>query len=144
MLYLIESSGYYKIGYAKDISKRMKAYATHNPGYVLIDFMEGSRGDELFLHNLCKRFRYRLEWFYEGAFTIWESYKEGSRDVLGSLYKEMLFLSKFNNNLFILDEELINLLTLRVGSFDYVHLLDNLVSLGRLQKVDINRYRLLL
>jgi hypothetical protein len=33
MLYLIKSGKYLKIGYAKDVSKRLKDYYTHNPDY---------------------------------------------------------------------------------------------------------------
>ena len=43
MLYLLESSDYYKIGYAKDLSKRLRSYSTHNPDYRVIDVMDGDR-----------------------------------------------------------------------------------------------------
>lgn len=33
MLYLVKSGKYIKIGYAKDVSKRMKAYSCTNPDY---------------------------------------------------------------------------------------------------------------
>ena len=42
MLYLIKSGKYLKIGYAKDVSKRLKDYYTHNPDYQLLDTSEGN------------------------------------------------------------------------------------------------------
>lgn len=33
MLYFIKSNGFVKIGYAKNIDKRMKQYYTHNPDF---------------------------------------------------------------------------------------------------------------
>lgn len=78
MLYLLESSDYYKIGYAKDLSKRLRSYSTHNPDYRIIDVMDGDRSQELFLHNLCRSYRYKLEWFYKEDFIldIWNDYKK--------------------------------------------------------------------
>lgn len=77
MLYLIESSDYYKIGYCKDIETRMRSYRTHNPDWLLIDVMEGDRTKEQFLHNLLKLYRYKLEWFYKDDYILefWKDIK---------------------------------------------------------------------
>lgn len=77
MIYLIESTQYYKIGFTKNINKRMKSYSTHNPDYILIDSMDGTKNEELFLHNLCKNFHYKLEWYHKNdtILHIWNYYK---------------------------------------------------------------------
>lgn len=68
MIYVIESGNYFKIGYAKDVSKRMKSYRTHNPDVSLVMHFKGSLADEAALHRQFKKYRYVREWFtkYEG------------------------------------------------------------------------------
>ena len=80
MIYLIESSTYYKIGYAKDVNKRMKAYNTHNPDFKLIDTLEGTKEVENTLHKLCKNYQVKSEWFHkkEEVLLIWDTYKKFS------------------------------------------------------------------
>lgn len=77
MLYLIESSDYYKIGYASDIDRRLKQYNTHNPDYVIIDIKEGDTKDEALLHKKCKEFRIKGEWFEKCADVLdaWYTYE---------------------------------------------------------------------
>lgn len=59
--YIIESQGYYKIGKAIDIDKRMKSYDTHNPMYKLVKVYEGNH--EKMLHKKYKNKHSHLEWF---------------------------------------------------------------------------------
>ena len=58
MLYLIKLKGetntLLKIGYTKDMDKRLKTYKTHNPLVELIDMKEGKTYDEFYLHNKLK------------------------------------------------------------------------------------------
>ena len=58
MLYLIKLKGetntLLKIGYTKDMDKRLKTYKTHNPLVELIDMKEGNTYDEFYLHNKLK------------------------------------------------------------------------------------------
>lgn len=77
MLYLIESSDYYKIGYASDIDRRLKQYNTHNPDYVVIDIKEGDTKDEALLHRKCNEFRIKGEWFEKCADVLdtWYTYE---------------------------------------------------------------------
>ena len=64
MLYLLKSGNYLKIGYAKNIEERMKLYTTHNPDFELLDTAEGTLLDEKELHRICKKWKYRTEWYY--------------------------------------------------------------------------------
>lgn len=63
MIYLIEDQNYLKIGYAKEISSRFKAYKTHAAAVKLLASKMGCRADEKELHKLCADYRYRGEWF---------------------------------------------------------------------------------
>ena len=58
MLYLIKSGEYVKIGYTKDLQSRINIYKTHNPIIEIIDVIEGTRIDELYLHQLCEKYLY--------------------------------------------------------------------------------------
>lgn len=114
MLYLIKSGKYVKIGYAKDVSKRLKDYYTHNPDYQLLDTLEGNLKTETFLHKILKPYQHRTEWFYNvpEIYDIWNNYKQTIIDyksiptilsldeikVLNSFYS---FLNKDKNNITI-------------------------------------------
>nr|DAD94560.1 MAG TPA: hypothetical protein [Siphoviridae sp. ctREU2] len=76
MLYLIESGNYVKIGYAKDIDKRMLQYATHNPNFSLVDATYGELSDEKDLHRILKPYRYINEWYYfnKEVALVWLDY----------------------------------------------------------------------
>lgn len=74
MIYLIESfmrSGddhplrCLKIGYAKNVEERMKAYKTYNPSVKLLKTREGDYDLENYLHNYFKRYELSdfNEWF---------------------------------------------------------------------------------
>lgn len=63
-LYLIQSGDKIKLGYTKDILKRMSSYRTHNPHFKLLKTYYRSDA-ELFekkLHKKYKEFR-QLEWY---------------------------------------------------------------------------------
>jgi len=70
MIYLISSitsdTALLKIGYTKDINKRILAYKTHNPTINLLYVGEGNKENEKFLHLYFDRYRYNdsKEWFY--------------------------------------------------------------------------------
>lgn len=78
MLYLIEDRDYLKIGYTKDITSRWKNYQLHNCYAKLISTKEGSRLDEVRLHELCKPYLYRGEWYYncEEVKNIFNTFEE--------------------------------------------------------------------
>lgn len=103
MIYLMESGEYYKIGYAKDVEKRMKAYSTHNPNFKLIDSLVGTKEVENTLHKLCKDFQVKSEWFYkkDEILIIWNTYKQFS-EFLKNKTSEFNKLSK----LFLEQDEL--------------------------------------
>lgn len=76
MLYLLESSGFYKIGYAENVEKRMIAYYTHNPNVELLDQALGTKEDEARLHKILDKYRYKGEWFYafDEVIYVWLDY----------------------------------------------------------------------
>ena len=82
MLYLIKLKGktntLLKIGYTKNIDKRLKTYKTHNPLIELVDVKEGGIIDESFLHNKLKEYLFddSKEWFIEDneIYNIWNNY----------------------------------------------------------------------
>lgn len=59
--YIIKSQGFYKIGRASNIKKRLSAYKTHNPSFELIKKIEGDY--ESSLHFLFLKKHSHLEWF---------------------------------------------------------------------------------
>ena len=83
MLYFIKSGSYVKIGFAKDIKKRMKQYSTHNPNFQLLDSIDGELKEEKFLHKILKNYQFKTEWFYNTpeVYSIWNSYKQCKLDI---------------------------------------------------------------
>lgn len=63
MIYLLEDRAYLKIGYTKDLTNRLKSYKLHNCYVKLLDFKDGNKLDEYFLHKKCKKYRYSGEWY---------------------------------------------------------------------------------
>jgi hypothetical protein len=79
MIYLIESSDYYKIGKANDISQRMRTYSTHNPDCKLIDILDAPDSIERTLHGFLRHLRKpRTEWFSKDPYVLeqWEYIKQ--------------------------------------------------------------------
>lgn len=62
MLYFIQCNEYYKVGYATDIYRRMKDYATHNPYVKLIGVKDGDMQEEADYHQLYKGYPSWGEW----------------------------------------------------------------------------------
>ena len=65
-LYVVETDpeGPVKIGWTKNLTRRMEAYATHSPFRPrLLACWPGSRDDETLLHHRCAGFRIRGEWY---------------------------------------------------------------------------------
>jgi len=63
VVYLIQLDNAYKIGYAKDINKRIKNLAATHIVVNLINYKEGEYKDEKALHKLCSNFRIKNELF---------------------------------------------------------------------------------
>lgn len=105
MLYLIKSNGYIKIGYAKDVKKRMKQYSTHNPDFQLLDSIDGELQEEKFLHKILKNYQFRTEWFYNipEVYSIWNSYKQCKINIMTVPTKlnsfDIILLNIFGNKL---------------------------------------------
>jgi hypothetical protein len=59
--YIIESQGYYKIGKATDIDKRLASYRTHSVMFKVIKIYPVNY--EKVLHHLFTNKLYKLEWF---------------------------------------------------------------------------------
>ena len=66
MIYVIKSGKNTKIGYTKNIDKRIKSFKTHNPNFQLISIYDGGRELEKDLHKGLSPFRIKgTEWFEE-------------------------------------------------------------------------------
>lgn len=55
-LYLIKSGNYIKIGYTSNWEQRKKNYITHNPEFKILNFREGTKSDEYYLHKLFQKY----------------------------------------------------------------------------------------
>lgn len=75
MLYLILSSNYLKIGYSKNTKKRLLAYNTCNPDYILLDVVRGTIKDETEFHKEISHYCYKTEWFYfnQNIIDLWNT-----------------------------------------------------------------------
>ena len=89
MIYLIESVSYnketkeitdlLKIGFTENRDERYKAYLLHNPEFKLLYEIEGSKSDEIALHEFFQDFRYLHEW-YRFEESIIDYFKERKID----------------------------------------------------------------
>ena len=70
MLYLLESTNYFKIGYTTNIKSRLSTYKTHNPDIKLIQTKDGTKNDEKILHKICEKYRFNNEWFHKNDIVI--------------------------------------------------------------------------
>ena len=93
MVYLLENSGYYKIGFTEDLYNRLSAYRTNNPiDVIVIDVIEGlGQSEEKELHDLLKDYNYRNEWYVKDkkVLDIWKNFKFHYKNPYGSLSKEV-------------------------------------------------------
>lgn len=106
MIYLIESGDYYKIGYAENLEKRLKAYNTHNPDYKVVDTIEGSKYYETLLHKLCAEYNKRSEWFIKcnEVLILWNNFK----NIIPVIEKLQQDLNKANTKIEKLQKEVID------------------------------------
>jgi hypothetical protein len=58
-----DQSAHYKIGYSKDVVRRVDELREEWPQILLLSYWPGTRRDEQTLHVLCKSTRVRGEWF---------------------------------------------------------------------------------
>lgn len=63
MIYLVQLDNAYKIGYAKNVEKRIKNLSATHVVVNLIDSKEGEISDEKALHKLCGNFKIKNELF---------------------------------------------------------------------------------
>lgn len=102
MLYLIEDRDYLKIGYTKDIDSRWKNYQLHNCYAKLITTKEGSRTEEARLHELCKPYLYKGEWYHncQEVFDIFNKIEDLIPSQINSFKKIVVlrFTNLANNN----------------------------------------------
>lgn len=75
MVYLIENSNYYKIGYTDDLFNRLSGYRTHNPtDVIVVDIIEcAGKNEEKQLHNLLEKYKHRNK--NKEVLNIWKDFK---------------------------------------------------------------------
>ena len=90
MLYLIRDRDYIKIGFTDNLDQRQKAYETTNCYAEVIMTKDGSRRDEKILHELCKQWHYKNEWFnYDDEIVrIFKEYKPDVEEEMKNLKKK--------------------------------------------------------
>lgn len=89
MVYLIESTDSYKIGYTIDLSGRIKQYNTHNPVIMVLDIIEGgTQYEESQLKSLLSEYNIKGEWFEKvpEVLKIWKHYKDSFKKEKTSEY----------------------------------------------------------
>lgn len=93
MIYLIKSREWYKIGYAKNLLKRVKQYATYNPDVEFIAYMDGDECFESEMHKILSKYKhsFRKEWF------------KAPIELIDKIIKEYNFLdaSEYNKDIFL-------------------------------------------
>lgn len=108
MLYLIQDRDYLKIGYSSNMDQRKKAYETTNCYAEVIMTKDGSRKDETILHNLCKPWQYKNEWFYydEQVIEIFKEYQPNQEQKVKELEESIVDIknqiSKIQENINVL------------------------------------------
>lgn len=98
MIYLIKSREWYKIGYARNLLKRVTQYATYNPDVEFIAYGNGDKKVESEIHSFLKesQHQYRMEWFLaseEQINLIIERYclqdaSEYNKDIFFTTYRD--------------------------------------------------------
>lgn len=87
MIYVIENSNHFKVGFTKDWESRRLAYNTHNPDWKEVLVMEGSVTLESLIKKQLKVHQHRGEWFLK--FDNW----------LGILLEMIEDMRKFETNI---------------------------------------------
>lgn len=85
-----------KVGYAKDIKKRLNQYTTENPLFELLDYREGDRKLEDFLHSMFKEYKFEKgkEWFYYNEFIVNNFHSDFEESILIEKIKKKMNRSK--------------------------------------------------
>ena len=109
MIYLVQLDNAYKIGYAKNIDKRIKNLSATHVVVNLIDSKEGTYKDEKELHNLCNEFKIKNELFKieEKVLEIFKNYIPYTEE-----FKEENLKSNQSVNSIILPENYSGIITL--------------------------------
>ena len=108
MVYLLENSGYYKVGSTQNLQTRLQSYKTNNPtNTVVLDIIElAGEIEENQLHQLLEKYKHRNEWYIKdkNVIKIWNEFKSKNKPLLNSkqiqnLLEENKRLKKENNQL---------------------------------------------
>lgn len=85
-----------KVGYAKNIKKRLSQYTTENPLFELLDYREGDRKLEDFLHSMFKEYKFEKgkEWFYYNEFIVNNFHSDLKESILIEKVKKKMNRSK--------------------------------------------------
>lgn len=70
MIYLLRNNNFLKIGFAKDVQRRMKCYNTCAFGYQLLDVRDGDKQVEKLLHKMFRKYQVAKEWFEDNNYII--------------------------------------------------------------------------
>jgi hypothetical protein len=80
MIYVVKSGTYFKVGYSKDIKKRMQGYLTHTPDAELILYTdEGDTLLEKHIHKSLTKYHHKNEWF-----NIFEGYEAYISEIIST------------------------------------------------------------
>ena len=104
MIYLIkvayERVTLLKVGYAKDIKKRLSQYTTENPLFELLDHREGDRKLESLLHDLFREYKFERgrEWFYYDEFIVNNFHSDFEESILIEKIKKRMNMKMEKRN----------------------------------------------
>lgn len=88
MVYLLENSGYYKVGSTQNLQTRLSSYKTNNPtDAIVLDIIElAGEIEENQLHKLLEKYRHRNEWYVKdkNVIKIWNEFKSENKPLLNS------------------------------------------------------------
>lgn len=88
MVYLLENSGYYKVGSTQNLQTRLQSYKTNNPtNTVVLDIIElAGEIEENQLHQLLEKYKHRNEWYIKdkNVIKIWNEFKSKNKPLLNS------------------------------------------------------------
>ena len=124
MIYLIQLDNAYKIGYAKDVNKRIKNLSATHVVVNLIDSKEGKHKDEKELHKLCNNFKIKNELFEinNEVLDIFKNYISYSEDIqelkvendISINSNNLILPENYYGIIFLTDEELSERINLSV------------------------------
>lgn len=123
MLYLIKSHDKLKIGYTKDIAKRLKQYKTHNLDIELISYRHGTMQDEKAIQDLCTDYKIDLEWYKccDIVMNIFSSYQNDAvKEKIENLERRLSIQQDNYNNLLSKFMDLKSVVDKRVNEMDRI------------------------